>query len=106
HAQPLSLLQVGHRFEGIAGESREAAAEANYDQQSPARVDKHALGGPDHEPADDKAAGEIDDQSSVRKHWTENFGDVTAENVAEIGADDGAQRYHDEVHPESSQESW
>jgi hypothetical protein len=50
-----------------------------------------------------KLRGDVDNQSSVRKYGTKNFGGVTAENVAEIGADNGAQRYHDEVHPESSQ---
>src|SRR5207244_11425361 len=82
--------EVRHGFESVAGESCKRAAEANHDQQAPARINQHAFAGPDDEEAHDQAAGDIDDECAVRKHRAKKLGGVTANDPAGIGADNCA----------------
>src|SRR5271165_210513 len=74
HQTPLSLLEIGHCLVGVARERGERSAEADDDQQSPARIDQNSLRGPDHEESNDEAADDVDGQSSVRKNWAELLG--------------------------------
>src|SRR5207245_7053713 len=96
HEQPLTLLEISRRLESIAGESCKAAAESNNYQQAPARINQHALRGPDHKKPYGEAAGH-NDQRSVREHWPENLGKVAAQDVTRVGAQNCAQGYSKEV---------
>src|SRR5204863_9196925 len=64
HQQPLSLLEVGDGFKREACESSEGSAETDDNQQSTARIDQHARGGPDETTSDNEAAGDIAEQRS------------------------------------------
>src|ERR1700730_11888788 len=97
HQQPLSLLEISHGLEGVAGKGRESAAEANYDQQTPARIDQYPLRGPDHEEADNHASRDIDHQGSVRKHRPHDFRGVAAQEITSVGSDNRPQGYGEEV---------
>src|SRR3982751_6300243 len=59
---PVALLEVGHRFEGIAGKGGVRPTESYGDQQTPLRVGKHALGGPYEKEPEKKRSGNVDDE--------------------------------------------
>src|SRR5260370_23661497 len=44
---PLPLLELGHGLEGVAGEGSERSTEAHHHHGPPARINQHALRGPD-----------------------------------------------------------
>src|SRR5580700_3141577 len=75
--QPLSLLEVSHGFEGVAGEGGESAAEADHDQKAPPGIDEHALACPDHEEADDQAATYVNEKGPVGKDRPQGSGGET-----------------------------
>src|SRR5438132_1291405 len=83
HQQPLALFGVSHGLESETGKRSEPSAEADDDQQSPARIGQNSLACPDHEPAHNEAAEHIDYESSVRENGSQHFGCVAAQNIAE-----------------------
>src|SRR5580765_4888105 len=89
HQSPLSLFEIRHGLERIAGKGRERSAEANDYQQPPARVEQSAFGRPDHEEAHDEAAQDVDEERSDREDRTKFSGGEAAEEVSKVGADDG-----------------
>src|ERR1700677_1840516 len=91
------MLKVGHGFKCIAGECSKRTAESNHDQQPPARIKQHVLRGPDNKPAHDEAAHNIDEERSVRKNRAQFFGGEPAQEVTQVGADDGGARYGEEI---------
>lgn len=97
HQAILALLEECHGFEGIAGEGRKRSAETDDYEQPPARIDKDAFGGPDHEKADNETAYNVDDQRAVGKDGAELAHGKAAENVSEIGSQNGSNGYSGEV---------
>src|SRR5271156_1951584 len=91
------MLKESHGFISVAGESSERTAESNHHQQPPARIDQHVLRGPDNKPAHNKAAHNVDEERSVRKNRTQFLGSEPAQEVTQIGADDGVDRYGEEI---------
>src|SRR6476620_10913845 len=67
--RPLPLLEISHGFESEAGKRSERATESDHDEQTPAWIEQHALAGPDHKEANDKAAAHVDEQCSIWKYW-------------------------------------
>src|SRR5208282_1253589 len=94
---PLPLLEERHAFERVAGESRERSAEADHHKQPPARVEQHALTGPDYEEAHDEAAYDVDGKSPVGEDRPEFSGRETADDIPQVGADYCGQGYSEEV---------
>src|SRR5208337_237216 len=90
--EPLSLLHQRETFEGVAGERGVRAAEADGDQQTPARVKQRAFGREDKKESEDKAAGNVDQQRAVGEGGYEIAGDECAEEVARAGSDNSAKR--------------
>src|ERR1700678_409895 len=91
------MLKESHGFKCVAGEGSKRTAEANHYQQAPARMDQHALAGADDKPAHDGAANNIEKQRSVRENRTQFFGGEPAQEVTKVGADDGGDRYSEEI---------
>src|SRR6266852_1924975 len=85
HQQPLALLEQSEGFKGITRESCVGAAKADSDEKAPARVEEHALAGPNEEKTEYEAAGDVDDQRAVRKAGRKNLGNVTAQKVTGAG---------------------
>src|SRR5580700_7286222 len=92
HESPLPVLEVSHGFKSIARESSKRAAEADHYQQPPARVYKCPLRGPDDEQAHDEAAHNVDKERSVREDGAQFQGSEAAQQVTQVGADDGGDR--------------
>src|SRR5208337_5514002 len=90
--EPLSLLQQRETFEGVAGEGGVRAAEADGDQQTPARIEQRAFGREDEKESQNEAASDIDEQRAVGEGRYEIAGNQSAEEVAGAGSDNGAQR--------------
>ena len=63
----------------------------------PAGIDQHSLGGPDHEESNDEAADDIDGQSSVGKDGAEFSGGEAAQQISQVGADNGGDGYGEEI---------
>src|SRR5260370_32492869 len=90
HKQPLALLEIGHGFKCETGKCGESTAEPDYHQQTPTRIEQHALARPDHEEADNEAADHIDEQGAVRKNRAKNAGSEAANEPTGVSAQDGA----------------
>src|SRR6202521_166552 len=90
--EPLSLLHEREAFEGVAGESGVRTAEADGDQQAPARVEQRTFGREDEKESEDEAAGDVKQQRAVGERGGEIAGDESAEEVAGAGPDNGAER--------------
>ena len=97
HQSPLALFEIRHSFERVAGKRGERSAEAHDHQQSPPRVDESALGGPDHEEAHDEAAHDVDEECSHWEDRTKFSGGEAAEEISKVGADDGGDRYSENI---------
>ena len=89
----MALLEISKALKGIAGKSCIGAAEANGDQQAPARIGQGALAGPDEKQSQQKAAGHIDEQGSVGKIGRDDSGGKAADGVTGGGAHNCAQRH-------------
>jgi hypothetical protein len=96
----LSLLHEREAFEGVAGERGVRTAEADSDQQAPARVEQRTFGREDEKESDDKAAADIDQKRAVWERSGEIARDQEAEEVPGAGSGDGAERDPDVVGPE------
>jgi hypothetical protein len=83
----LSLFEICHGLECVAGKRSERAAEANHHQQAPAGIDQYPLCGPDDEEAHEKAADDVNEKRSVRKYGAELPGGDPAQEITEVGAD-------------------
>src|SRR5579863_1652522 len=97
HQPPLTALEKGHAFEGVAGECRERTAEADHHQQPPSWIDENALRRPNHEKAYDKAAQDVDDQRAVGKNGPQLPDCETAQDIPQIRAQDGGDRDSEKV---------
>src|SRR5438270_11984482 len=71
HQSPLSLLEIGHSLESVAGEGCERSAKTDHHQQTPVRIDKNTFHRPDEKESDNKAAEDVDEECAVRKDWAE-----------------------------------
>jgi hypothetical protein len=90
--QPLSLLHQREAFESVAGERGVRAAEADGDQQAPARVEQRAFGREDEKESEDEAAGDVDQKRAVGERGGDVASDESAEEVAGAGSENGAER--------------
>src|ERR1700731_3481317 len=80
--EPLSLLHQREAFESVAGERGVRAAEADRDQQAPARMEQRASGREDEKESEDEAAGDVDQQCAVGEGGGDVASDESAEEVA------------------------
>jgi len=90
--EPSSLLHEREAFEGVAGERGVRTAEADGDQQAPARVEQRTFGREDEKESEDEAAGDVNQQRAEGERGGEIAGDESAEEVAGAGPDNGAER--------------
>src|SRR5580698_8141053 len=86
------MFEVSHGLESIAGKSCERTAEADYYEQSPARIYERALGRPDNKEAYYATADDVDEEGTVREERTQfECGEATQE-VTQVSAHDGGHR--------------
>src|SRR6266853_2367146 len=97
HQPPLPLLEVGHGFEGVTGERCERSTEAHHHHEPPARINQHALGGPDYEEAHDEASDDVDEQRAVREDRAQSPQSKPVEEIAQISARNSGNRDSDKV---------
>src|ERR1700675_4313230 len=71
HQPPLSMIEVSHGFEGVAGERGERSAETDDHQQSPMGIDENALCRPNEKEPNYEAANDVDEERAVGKDWAE-----------------------------------
>src|SRR6185503_1428633 len=92
HQDPLALFEVGHRLKGEAGERGECATEADYDQQSPPRIEQGAFCSPGHEKTHSKTSANVNYQRSIGKKRIDRLCQVSADYPARVGAKDRTDR--------------
>src|SRR5208337_1261120 len=90
--EPLPLLHQREALEGVAGERGVGTAEADGDQQAPARIEQRAFGRENEKESEDEAAGDVDQQRAIGESGGEIAGDEIAEEVAGAGSDNSAER--------------
>ena len=77
--ESLSLLHEREAFERVAGERSVRTAEADGDEQAPARVEQRAFGREDEKESEDEAASDVDQQRAVGERGGEIAGDESTE---------------------------
>ncbi len=96
--QPFTVPYQSPGFVLKRGKGRISAEEADNEEQSPLRIDQQALRKEGHEEADDKTAGNIDDEGSERKAPAPALADPDRHAIAGNGSDEPADTYDDNVH--------
>ena len=89
-AHDVSLLDEFERLKLESGESGVGSDEADRDEQSPIGMNRDPLADQCHKKADDKRAGDIDDESSQRELRRQAGADQIAEPVSRDRADRAA----------------